>query len=181
MKFYRGVVLNHFEMQSAQKKTPGIEFKISVREIKQGDEWIGVQWMEVNVWIYFSKMGNPEMSLRKLAFAGLRPGVGLRQMDLTGNTVQLTSKREEYNGNFREKFDLALPPRQPTEKSEDAFLAIDAILQAHPVSEVDLPEPIDPHAKQAPDAIDSSRAAPEGQDEEAPGFDFNDDDGDVPF
>jgi hypothetical protein len=163
-------------MVSATKKVPGIEFQISLREVRRGSEWIGCEWKEVRATLYFSGKGT-EWSLKKLAYAGMRSGVSLRDMNLAGNTVQLTSQMDgEY-----ENYDLALPPRQSSEKSSDAFLAIDAILQATPITEVKLPEPIDPNATQAPDAVSTSAPAPAAPEQDAPGFDFNDGDDDVPF
>ena len=162
-RYYRGTIRKHLPV-SAQTGTPGIEFEVEINEVKQaGRDWESSVPMTRRVSVWFPASGDHSYSLKKLRHAGWRGG-GLSEMDLTGNTAELISKDEEYQGRTVEKFDLAFPPRE-TQVSESAALTIDAILQSAPVdtspAPVDTspaPEKAAPAPAPAP-AVDSPAAA----------------------
>ncbi len=131
MARYRGAIESHQAIKSQKKGTPGIKFVCTVREVLRGSGWEPCQWREVDATLWFPPGGDFSWNLKKLAFAGYTGG-GLSSMNLSGNACELTSEIETYNGKEREKFELALPPNDGG-PSEDAFLAIDAILQSSAV------------------------------------------------
>jgi len=176
MNVYRGIIESHVASKSAKKGTPGIEFTISIREKKIGADFVPCQWFTRSCWVYFPAGGDPTMNLKKLAFAGFEGGP-LSEMDLEGNTVEVIGKMETYQGKEREKYELGLPARKPAEKDDDAYLAIDSVLQAAEVPDVDRPAAIDPEAKQPADAVASGSDKPAR--DEAPATPIDDDD--VPF
>jgi hypothetical protein len=147
MARYRGVIENHVTMKSKDKGTPGIEFRVNLREIQQAGAWKPIDWIDRDCTIYFSPGGDHSWSMKKLAFAGFTGGVPLSQMNLRGNTVEVVSNFETYDGKEREKFELSLPPREPSAADGNAELAIDAVLSAMPVPAVKLPTALDPDAK----------------------------------
>ena len=129
MKAYRGIVESHQAMKSSKKQTPGIEFIVSVRQVKIGNDFKDCQWMEKTVTLWFPPGSDPAMNLRKLAFAG-HDGGSLRDMNLVGNTVELIGTMETYKNRQRERFELGLPGRAASAPDDDAFAAIDAVLGA---------------------------------------------------
>lgn len=168
-------------MKSKQKGTPGIEFRITLRERLNGSTWEAIQWIERTATVYFSPGGDHSWSLKKLAFAGYVEGTPLSEMNLRGNTCEVQSKWETYAGKEREKFELALPPRGMSAADGDAELAIDAILSSSSIEQVKTPAPLDanatpPTADEAPSVGSSGGSAPASEPEPSS---FDDDD--VPF
>jgi hypothetical protein len=137
MAFYRGVIEEHVVMKSANKGTPGIEFKISIREKKHQGKWVPVDWFERRTWLYFPADGDVSYAMKKLAFAGY-DGTGLASLNMRGNAVELVSNVETYKGKEREKFEMALPGGggEMSESNDNAFLAIDAVLQSEALPDV---------------------------------------------
>lgn len=120
-------------MVSANKGTPGIEFTIVLKQRKYQNTWEEIDWRERRVWLYFAPGGDHSWNMKKLAFAG-HSGGGLTTMDLRGKTAEVIGSNETHEGKEREKFELALPGGfSRSEPSDDAFLAIDAILQSSTV------------------------------------------------
>jgi len=154
-RYYRGTIRKHLPV-SAQTGTPGIEFEVDINEVKQaGRDWESSVPMTRRVSVWFPANGDHKYALKKLRHAGWRGG-GLSEMDLTGNTAELSATDKEYKGRTVENFELALPPRGETPISESAALTIDAILQSAPVDTSPAPE------KAAPDtqaSVDSPAAA----------------------
>ena len=130
---YRGIIKSHHAFRSESKGTPGIELQVSVTARQGANGWEGINPMTRTVRVYFPDGGDHSWSVKKLAYAGHKGG-SLSGMNLVGNPCELSSKLETYEGKEREKFELALPPAAGfSEPSEDAFLAIDAILQSESV------------------------------------------------
>lgn len=132
MAYYQGTIVDHFPMESANKGTPGLEFTVTLKTKKVGAKWEPIDHRDRRLWIYFPTGGDHSWSMKKLAHAGFKGG-SLKNMDLKGNDCEVVSEWEKYEGKEREKFDLAFPGGQKSERSEDAFLAIDAILQSEPM------------------------------------------------
>jgi hypothetical protein len=130
-RYYRGKIRKHLPVE-AKTGTPGIEFEVDISQEKNGDGWVNCALMTRRVSLWFKAGGDNSYSLKKLRHAGWQGG-GMVGMDLTGNTAELVSKEEEYQGQIREKWDLAFPPREETQVSDSAALAIDAILQSAPI------------------------------------------------
>jgi hypothetical protein len=135
--YYRGTVQDRFPMKSSNKGTDGIEIVIDIHSKKYGIEFQPIDRITRRVNIYFPKGGNHEYALKKLRYAGWDGG-GLSDLKLVGKDVDVVGEVETYEGQDREKFDLPLPPREGgsgfgNEKSEEAGLAIDAILSSAPI------------------------------------------------
>lgn len=165
-RFYQGTVQDHYPMKSSNKGTDGIEFVVDLHSAKYDNEWQPIEKITRRVNVWFPKGKSHEYSLKKLRHAGWTGG-GLAELDLVGKDIEVVGEMETYEGKEREKFDLPLPPRGGSfggEKSEEAGLAIDAILQSAPVD-------LDAAAEAEAQAPAESSAAP------APAID----DDDVPF
>jgi len=138
MAEYRGTIEDHIAMESEKKKTPGIEFSVTLKEKNIDGKWEPIERMSRRFRMYFSQKPGADhsYSMKKLAFAGYK-GEGLAKMNLRGNGCEVWSKMEpDSTGKEHENFELALPASgSKTEKSDDAFLAIDSILQSAPMPE----------------------------------------------
>lgn len=149
-RYYNGVVQDCIPMKSANKGTPGLEFKIDVDERKEGDSFQKITPITRTVWLYFPTDSEKarEISLRKLRRAGW-PGGGLQDLDLIGKRVELQSDEEEYDGKIREKFDFVMGDFK-SDRNEDAGNTIDAILRSAPVEAGQSAQPALASASKAP-------------------------------
>lgn len=135
-RYYRGTIRDHFPMKSSNKGTDGLEFVVDLDQVKVGDEW-GPMGDPITrrVWLWFPRGKSHELSLKKLRFAGWNGG-SLGELDLVGKEVEVEGTLEKYNGEDRERFDFPLPRKSGgfdgSDRSEEAGLAIDAILQSAP-------------------------------------------------
>jgi hypothetical protein len=167
MAYYKAIVEAQRAIKSEKKKTPGLEFEVTIRERKNGDNWEPCDWVKRSVFVWFPSGGDVSFTLKKLKFAGWGGG-SLESLKLEGSTVILESHWETFEEKEREKFELALPPRSASKPDGDAFLAIDAILSAVSIDEVpDVPAfdqldrkaaPPDPEMTKLRDASQSKRS-----------------------
>ncbi len=151
MAFYQATIVDHLPMVSANKGTPGIEFTVTLTAKKTGAKWEPMDHRDRRLWLWFPPGGDHSWNMKKLKHAGFKGGT-LSQMNLAGNQCEVISDWEKYEGKEREKFELALPGGQKSERSEDAFLAIDAILQSEPMpDDVSQAPPSQENFEQIPD------------------------------
>lgn len=133
MANYKAVWKDTTPIKSERKGTPGLEILVQLTYIQRGDDWEPItETMERRIWLYFPVNGNSEVSINKLRSAGWT-GQDLRSVEqLHGKTIDVYSVDEVYEGRTREKFDISTGHKKESEYSDDAFRAIDAILQSAP-------------------------------------------------
>lgn len=134
-RYHTGIVKDVVPTKSKNAGTPCLELTIDVDEIKEGEEYVGCEPITRTVYLYFPPGSEQarEISLRKLKRAGWAGG-GLQSVEkeLGERRVELISFEELYNGDWKTKWDLPAGAFK-SERSEDAGLTIDAILQSAPV------------------------------------------------
>lgn len=139
MPYYKALVESVISMRSSKKQTPGLEFGVLIRRVAKGGSWVECDEKRIRVWLWFSGGGN-EVTLKKLEHAGWK-GESLADLNLTGQWVTIESHWEDFRGKKREKYELALPPREETVQDDEAFLAISAAMSGASVGMTAPPAP----------------------------------------